>query len=141
MRLGSALVLLALLTAACTGDTSAPSGGPATGRCSPGQDCRIQVVSGQTRYALECVPVAEALVDIELPHEPGRRALRAIAGISSTQAVAVLWREPEGCGQWALAIADDLMDDTAASVREEVARGVERFGVTASPVPDEPGEG
>lgn len=130
-----------LLIAACTGDDGAPTAVDPPGRCSPGPDCRIQVVSEDDRYVMECVPVAEALVDVELPHEPGRRALRAITGVSSTQAVAVLWREPEGCGLWTLALAEGLSDETSTSIRDEVERGVQRFGVTASPVPDEPEEG
>jgi len=140
-RRALAFVLALLIAAACTGEDGEPSDDEPATRCSPGQDCRIQVVSGDARYALECLPVAEALVDIELPHEPGRRGLRAIVGVSSTQAVAVLWRDPGGCGEWALALADGLSEATAMSIRDEVTRGVKRFGVTASPVPDEPEQG
>jgi len=132
---------LVLVAAACTGEEGEPSAVQPTGRCSPGPDCRIQVVSGDARYLLECMPVAEALVDVELPHEPGRRTLRAITGVSSTQAVAVLWREPDGCGLWTLALAQGLSDETSTSIRDEIGRGVQRFGVTASPVPDEPERG
>lgn len=86
------------------------------------------------RFDVGCEPVAEALVDIELPHA-GQPKLRAIAGLWDRQAVAVLAYDPKGCGLWTLAIARGLSGDTETQIRDEVARGVEAFGVTASPVP------
>jgi hypothetical protein len=91
-------------------------------------------VEGRT-FDVSCTPVAEALVDIKLPHAPGDPMVRAITGIWDQQAVAVLTNDRWGCGVWALAIARDVSGGTAAQIRQEVAAGVERFGVTASPVP------
>lgn len=94
-------------------------------------------MSDGTPYVVECRPVAEALVDVELPREEGARAIRAIAGVASVHGVAVLWKAPGGCGLWVLALADGITPEVAAAVRDEVARGVDRFGVTASPVPQD----
>lgn len=130
---------LGLLPGACTGGAtpSASDRPPDVRDCDPGPDCEILAVSSDTTYRLECRPVPEALVDIDLPRETGR-PIRAIAGVSSTQGIAVMWREPTGCGQWVLALVEGLSTRTAGAIREEMARGVERFGVTASPVPTGP---
>lgn len=143
LHLASAVIALALLGAACTGDqTSDPPGASGQGGgCDPGADCAIDAVSDGTTYHLECRPVPESLVDVDLPRETGR-PIRAIAGVSSTQAVAVMWRDPTGCGQWVLALAEGLGADPGEAIRAEMARGIDRFGVTASPVPkEEPGAG
>jgi hypothetical protein len=95
------------------------------------------VVQG-TNYDVACVPVAEALVDVELPHPPGQPKIRAITGLWDRQAVAVLANDAGRCGVWTLGLAEGLSADVAAAITGEVARGVERFGVTASPVPREP---
>jgi len=96
-------------------------------------------VEGRT-FDVSCIPVAEALVDIKLPHAPGDPMVRAITGIWDQQAVAVLADDEPGCGVWALAIARDVSEGTAGQIQQEVVDGVERFGVTASPVPrDESG--
>lgn len=132
-------LLLVVLPACTTGGT--------TGSTSPQPSCLADdpscadvgvSVDGRS-YRIECQPVAEALTDVVLGRDGGR-PVRAIAGVSSTQGVAVLWRDPAGCGLFALALARDLSEDTAQLIRDEVARGVERFGVTASPIPREPAE-
>jgi hypothetical protein len=96
-------------------------------------------VEGRT-FDVSCTPVAEALVDIKLPRAPGDPQVRAITGLWDRQAVAVLANDRPGCGVWTLAIARDVSERTVDQIRQEVAAGVERFGVTASPVPrDETG--
>lgn len=142
-RLASTALALGLLATACTGGTISSGVDPSapTARdCDPGPDCEVLAVSSGTTYRLECRPVPEALIDVDLPRETGR-PIRAIAGVSSTQGIAVMWREPAGCGQWVLALANGLSGQAAGSIREEMERGVERFGVTASPVPSEPTAG
>jgi hypothetical protein len=89
-------------------------------------------------FDVRCTPVAEALVDIELPRPAGQPRLRAITGVWDHQGIAVLANDARGCGVWALGLADDLSLEASAAIGDEVARGVERFGVTASPVPREP---
>jgi hypothetical protein len=89
-------------------------------------------------FDVQCTPVAEALIDIELPRPAGEPKLRAITGVWDHQGIAVLANDARGCGVWALGLADDLSPEASAAIGEEVARGVERFGVTASPVPREP---
>jgi len=95
------------------------------------------VVEGIT-YDVSCSPVAEALVDVELPHPTGEPKIRAITGLWDHQAVAVLANDAQGCGVWALGLAEGLSPEVAAAIDAEVGRGVEHFGVTASPVPREP---
>jgi hypothetical protein len=89
---------------------------------------------------VQCTPVAEALVDIELPHK-GQPAMRAITGLWDHQSVAVLADDPKGCGLWSLALATGLSATTQTQIEEEAARGVGHFGVTASPVPRDDGSG
>jgi hypothetical protein len=89
-------------------------------------------------FEVRCTPVAEALVDIELPRPTGEPRLRAITGVWDRQGIAVLANDARGCGVWALGLAEGLSSEASAAIGDEVARGVERFGVTASPVPREP---
>ena len=89
-------------------------------------------------FDVRCTPVAEALVDIELPRPAGEPKLRAITGVWDHQGIAVLANDARGCGVWALGLANDLSPEASAAIGDEVARGVEHFGVTASPVPREP---
>ena len=139
--LAAAAIAAVLVLTACTADEdplpTAPEGRDRP--CVPGPDCSVEATSDGTTYLLGCVAVPEALVDIELPRGSGRRPIRAIAGVSSTHGVAVMWRDPTGCGEWILALAEGLDTDAARSIRDEMARGVARFGVTTSPVPKEPG--
>jgi hypothetical protein len=120
-----AVIGLAACTSAATTTSSAPASSAMPNHVS---------VNGQM-FDVSCTPVAEALVDIKLPHTPGEPMVRAITGVWDRQAVAVLANDRQGCGVWALAIARDLTDATVEQIRGEVADGVERFGVTASPVP------
>jgi hypothetical protein len=132
----AAAVLAVLALAGCTRSTPtevAPSARPTT------VPSRV-AVEGRT-FDVSCTPVAEALVDIKLPHAPGDPMVRAITGMWDQQAVAVLANDRAGCGVWALAIARDVSEGTAAQIRQEAADGVERFGVTASPVPRDEGSG
>jgi len=121
-------VITALLVA-CT---------PATTTSNPPPDTSTPPVATVTfagiSFDVRCAPVAEALVDIELPHH-GQPKLRAITGLWDHQAIAVLANEPKGCGVWTLAIATGLSGTTTSEIEAEAARGVKIFGVTASPVP------
>ena len=139
--LAATAIAAVLALTACTGDGDPPptARGGRDRPCVPGPDCSVEATSDGTTYLLGCVAVPEALVDIELPRGPGRRPIRAIAGVSSTQGVAVMWRDPTGCGEWILALAEGLDADAARSIRDEMARGAARFGVTTSPVPKGPG--
>jgi hypothetical protein len=101
----------------------------------------MEVETRGVHFEATCLPVAEALVDVDLPRGPGQPRIKAITGIAWSQGVAVLRNEAGGCGLWVLALADGLTPDTASSIRGEVSRGVERFGVTASPIPDDTGQG
>lgn len=126
----AALAACAALATGCTG-SSAPSGSAGSLFVTP----PASVVSGTTAYAVVCRPVAEWLTDVDLPTKPGEPKIKAIAGVARVQAVAVLANDEAGCGLWTLALAEGLSPETTASIEDEVARGVERFGVTASPVP------
>ena len=120
------LLVLAVGAISCTPTTSTttppPTSAPTTVRFAG------------IRFEVGCVPVAEALVDIELPHH-GQPKMRAITGLWDHQAVAVLRNDPKGCGIWTLALATGLSTTTRAQIQDETAKGVEIFGVTASPVP------
>jgi hypothetical protein len=127
-------LILVALTVSCT-TLSPPASGP-TGPTT--QPSRASVRFHGLHFDVQCTPVAEALVDIELPHE-GQPAMRAITGLWAHQAVAVLANDPKGCGLWSLAVATGLSATTKTQIEEEAARGVEHFGVTASPVPRDDG--
>jgi hypothetical protein len=120
---GALLVLVAL---ACTPTTMTP---PPTHSPEP-----ATVSFAGIRFDVGCTPVAEALIDIELPHH-GQPKMRAITGLWDHQAVAVLANDPKGCGVWTLALATDLSSTTRSQIQDETAKGVAIFGVTASPVP------
>jgi hypothetical protein len=118
---------VAVLALSCTGssDTDGPT------RPNP---TATTVRFAGVDFDVGCTPVAEALVDIELPHR-GRPKLRAVTGLWDHQAIAVLANDPRGCGVWTLALAAGLSEATRSAIERETARGVEIFGVTASPVP------
>jgi hypothetical protein len=127
--------LLFFLAVACTADTTTtPSASP------PGTLPAHVTVNGRS-FDVSCTPVAEALVDIKLPHDTGQPMTRAITGLWDRQAVAVLANDRSGCGVWALGIAKGLSAEATDEIRAEVADGVEHFGVTASPVPRDPTNG
>lgn len=131
-----AIAAVLAFTGCTSGEDMRPTAREGTNRCTPGPECPVEVTTSDgTTYVLHCAAVPEALVDIELSRDPGRPAIRAIAGVSSTQGVAVLWKDPPGCGRWILGLAEGLSSQTARSIRDEMARGVERFGVTSSPAP------
>jgi hypothetical protein len=90
---------------------------------------------GTIAFGVSCQPVAEALTDIDLPHHAGEPRIKAIAGVARVQGVAVYLEEPKGCGLWALGLAEGLSARAAGAIREEVRRGVGRFGITATPIP------
>jgi hypothetical protein len=104
------------------------------GSCQPGA-CDLTVHVGNLAFDVSCEAVAEALTDVDLPHHAGEPKVKAIAGIARVQGVAVYLNEPDGCGLWALGLAGGLSAPTADAVRDEVSRGVRRFGVTATPIP------
>jgi hypothetical protein len=113
---------------------TSPTSPPAS-TLSGGLPSRVTV--GPVTYDVSCTPVAEALIDVELPHA-GEPKIRAVTGLWDRQAVAVLANDPKGCGVWALGLARGLSTEATTEIREEVADGVKNFGVTASPVPREP---
>jgi hypothetical protein len=133
------LLCLGVLSA-CPDDGTAPTEPPGSGATvSPGTctpvGCDLTVHVGNLAFDVTCDPVAEALTDVDLPHHAGEPKIKAIAGIARVQGVAVYLDEPSGCGLWALGLAGGLPPDAEAAVRGEVRRGVERFGVTATPIP------
>lgn len=128
-------VIVVIATGSCTHtDTSLPTA-PAT---SSSTSLPSTVEAMGITFDVRCTPVAEALVDIELPRPTGEPRLRAITGVWDHQGIAVLANDARGCGVWTLGLAEGLSSEASAAIGDEVARGVERFGVTASPVPREP---
>jgi len=134
VRVGLALLALGLVIASCTagGATTTP-----TPDVTGDHELPATVGVGHITFDVSCTPVAETLVDIELPHA-GEPKIRAVTGLWDHQAVAVLANDPKGCGVWALGLAQDLSAEATDQIRREVADGVKTFGVTASPVPREP---
>jgi len=130
------VLVLGCLAVSCTrgGATTPPTGSPDQ---APGHALPATVSVGHITYDVSCTPVAEALIDIELPHA-GEPAIRAVTGLWDHQAVAVLANDPKQCGVWALGLARGLSEEATTQIRQEVADGVKNFGVTASPVPREP---
>jgi hypothetical protein len=127
---------LGCLAASCTrgGAATSPTGSPDQ---TSGRGLPATVTVGHTTFDVSCTPVAEALIDIELPHA-GEPKIRAVTGLWDHQAVAVLANDPKDCGVWALGLARGLSEEATTQIRQEVADGVKNFGVTASPVPREP---
>jgi hypothetical protein len=132
-----ALLLVGTLLSlfACTGGTTATAPAPSIDKTAGNLPPTVKV--GAVTYDVSCTPVAEALIDVELPHA-GEPKIRAITGLWDRQAVAVAANDPKTCGLWSLGLARGLTDQAATEIRQEVADGVANFGVTASPVPREP---
>jgi hypothetical protein len=130
-----AAVIVVIAIGSCTReDTSVPTApAPSSSTSIPST-----VEAMGITFDVRCTPVAEALVDIELPRPAGQPRLRAITGVWDHQGIAVLANDARGCGVWALGLAEGLSSEASAAIGDEVGRGVERFGVTASPVPREP---
>lgn len=135
MRLVAAVFSLAFL-AACTGGTGVTTPSTSAIVALP-SSLPSTVRVGNITYDVSCTPVAETLVDIELPHA-GEPKIRAVTGLWDHQAVAVLANNPKDCGVWALGLARGLSPEASTEIRQEIAAGVKNFGVTASPVPREP---
>jgi hypothetical protein len=139
LRPARLIVFLVALTG-CPGPTtpttraSVGQGTIASGSCVPAS-CDLTVHVGTIAFDVSCDPVAEALTDIDLPHHAGEPKIKALAGVARVQGVAVYLNAPEGCGLWALGLAEGLSASLAAAIRDEVRRGVRRFGVTATPIP------
>jgi len=135
-RMVAVTAVFLCLAAACTGGGggTSPTASPDP---TPGDGLPATVSVGHITYDVSCTPVAETLIDIELPHAGGPK-IRAVAGLWDHQAVAVLANNPKGCGVWALGLAQGLSPEATAEIRSEVADGVKNFGVTASPVPRQP---
>jgi hypothetical protein len=130
------VVALGCLAASCThgGAATSPTGSPDQ---TPARGLPATVTVGRTTFDVSCTPVAEALIDIELPHA-GEPKIRAVTGLWDHQAVAVLANDPKHCGVWALGLARGLSEEATTQIRQEVADGVKNFGVTTSPVPRNP---
>ena len=107
---------------------------PTSTTTTPAAPTPITVRFDGIRFEVGCAPVAEALVDVELPHH-GQPKMRAITGLWDHQAVAVLRSDPKGCGVWTLALATGLSATTKTQIQAETTKGVQIFGVTESPVP------
>jgi hypothetical protein len=138
MRRIAEVVVVILVAVACTRSVD-PTASPPDG-CVPGTPaCDTVVSAGGVNYVVQCAAVAEDLTDVELGAQPGIGKIRAITGIAHAQGVAVRADDPEGCGVWTLALARDLSGAAEIAVREEVARGVERFGAASSPIPRDDG--
>jgi hypothetical protein len=131
-----AIIFLALAAAGCTAGTTGSTVPTSPGARPDGLPGPIALRN--VTFDVSCTPVAEALVDVELPHPVGEPKIRAITGLWDRQAIAVLANDAKGCGVWALGLAEGLSPEASQEIREEVARGVGNFGVTASPVPREP---
>jgi hypothetical protein len=129
------VVALVCVAAACTGATTTTPTTTPDG--TPGKTLPATVTVGHATFDVFCTPVAEALIDIELPHAAEPK-IRAVTGLWDRQAIAVVANDPKGCGVWALGLARGLSEEAATEIRAEVAEGVTDFGVTASPVPREP---
>jgi len=126
---------LVIALASCTRGTTAPT---PTSRPRPTGSLPATVTVGRITFDVSCSPVAEALVDIELPHPSGEPKIRSITGLWNHQAVAVLANDASGCGVWTLGLAEGLSAEATTAITGEIERGVQHFGVTASPVPREP---
>ena len=135
-RTAVAFVVVVCLAVACTGGSASttPTSAPDP---TPGDGLPATVHVGNITYDVSCTPVAEALIDIELPRAGGPK-IRAVTGLWDRQAVAVLANNPKGCGVWALGLARGLSQAATTQILQEVANGVKNFGVVASPVPREP---
>jgi hypothetical protein len=130
------LFVLGWMVVSCTGGGATTTSTP-TPDATGDHELPATVDVGRATFEVSCTPVAEALVDIELPHA-GEPKIRAVTGLWDHQAVAVLANDPKGCGVWALGLAQGLSEEASDQIRREVAQGVSTFGVTASPVPREP---
>lgn len=124
------LTLVLALASACTG-----GGGPAETphATSPSSDATCPAfvldrnggecvdtfdLSGEA-YRVTCQEVPEMLLDVAVDARWGHGPVRAIAAVPSVQAVAVSADDDE-CGAFALAVRDDLPQDTKASIAHEV---------------------
>jgi hypothetical protein len=136
-RLAVSAAVLATVAAACTGGGTVITRSTSSGDATLPNGLPATVEIGHVTYDVSCTPVAETLIDIELPHA-GEPKIRAVTGLWDREAVAVLANNPKGCGVWALGLATGLSQEATAEIRQEVADGVKNFGVTASPVPREP---
>jgi hypothetical protein len=126
-------VLLLVIAVGCTANGSPDVTTPAPVG-SPGHNLPATVSVEHITFDVSCTPVAEGLIDIELPHA-GEPKIRAVTGLWDHQAVAVLANNPKVCGVWALGLARGLSPEATAQIQQEVTDGVKNFGVTASPVP------
>lgn len=137
VRLTASAAVLAVFAAACTGGGTPITSPTSSGDATLPNGLPATVTVGHVTYDVSCTPVAETLVDIELPHA-GEPKIRAVTGLWDRQAVAVLANNPKGCGVWALGLATGLSQQATAEILQEVADGVKDFGVTASAVPRAP---
>ena len=136
MRTLALMGLLIVLAAACTRDAPTVRPKPSSDKSLPSH-----ITVADETFDVSCMPVAEALVDVKLAHVHGEPVVRAITGLWRRQAVAVLANDRDGCGVWALGLARGLSQQAIDAIDAEVAAGVERFGVTAAPVPKDDGNG
>ena len=132
MTRGAVVAVVAAVTAGCTGGggtagTSAPpASGPSSASSCPsfvldrsGGECLDTFELGGELYRVACAPVPEILLDVPVGARWGRAAVRAVAAVPSAHAVAA--DDPE-CGDFALALRDDLPDEVAADIVHEVER-------------------
>jgi hypothetical protein len=131
-RLVGVLLGAVLAASSCTGEPAPPPVGTSapgsTAACLPfvldrnGGTCVDTLELDGSTYRVQCVAVPEVLLDVPVPARWGRSAVRTIAAVPATQALAVTGTG-DRCGSHPLALRTDLSEDTAAAIIEEVERG------------------
>ena len=121
-----------VVAASCTGDapappSPAPSSVPTAAGCPSfvlernDGECLDTFDLDDATYRVACVAVPELLLDVTVPVRWGGAAVRAIAAVPATHAVAVTG-SGDGCGAHALALRTGLPPELATAIVEEVER-------------------
>lgn len=130
-RFAGALLGASLAASSCTGEPAPPPVGTSVSAPGSMSACLAFVLDrnggacvdtleldGST-YRVRCVAVPEVLLDVAVPARWGRSAVRTIAAVPASQALAVTGTG-DRCGSHPLALRTDLSEDTAAAIVEEV---------------------
>jgi hypothetical protein len=134
VRVTPLVAVVAAVAAGCTGggeaaDTPSHSGpgSSSTNACPAfvlerhGGNCVDTFELGGHVYRVACAPVPEILLDVPLGARWGRAVVRAVAAVPPAHAVAVTANDG-GCGDFALALRNDLPEEVAAAIVHEVER-------------------